>query len=286
MSDPARRGLRRPFRTLTDGAGFVVAGILGGLAKARGGKAVHPHGDTYSARLLIDGTDAAPAASQFLAIPGEWPAIVRFSRSLGLPRPLPDLLGMSIRVSDAYGEGRHQDLLFVTSVDAPVLHHLFLPAGDVQQRPYSCSLPYRAGDEKFLIGVRPDPRSPRPEGGTELERLERAVRSGELRFDLVVAPLLGRFRRVGTLRLVAPLPDTLDALRFNPPVNTGGGLEPIGTLNRWRGFAYPLSQRAWGSGGGRARAQRDADAEATELASRGATGTAPVERARTGDPTP
>ena len=32
----------------------------------------------------------------------------------------------------------------VSSVDLPVLHHIFLPAGDVQQRPYSSSLPYRA----------------------------------------------------------------------------------------------------------------------------------------------
>lgn len=264
MSDLSRRRLRRPARAVSDAVGGTIAGALAGLARLRGGKAVHPHGDTYSARLLIDGKADAPAASELLRTAREWPAIVRFSRSLGLPRPLPDLLGMSIRVPNAYGEGRHQDLLFVTSVDAPVLHHIFLPAGDVQQRPYSSSIPYRAGDRTFLIGARPDPASPRAHGGTELERLEGAVRSGDVRFDLVVAPLLGRFQRVGSLQLGALMPETLNALRFNP-LNTGGGLEAIGTLNRWRGFAYPLSQRAWGLHG-RASAQRRADGEAAAFA--------------------
>jgi hypothetical protein len=58
---------------------------------------------------------------------------------------LPDLLGMSIRVPDAYGPGRHQDFLLVTSIDLPVLHHVFIPAADAQQRPFSSSLPYPRG---------------------------------------------------------------------------------------------------------------------------------------------
>jgi hypothetical protein len=247
-----------------DVAGVALGGALGAVAALRRGKAVHPHGVVHAARLVIDGAPDAPPASELLATPAVWPALVRFSRSLGVPRPLPDLLGMSIRVPDAYGGGRHQDLLLVTSVDLPVLHHVFLPAADVWQRPYSSSLPYRSGDRLLLVGALPDPSSPRPDGDDELDRLARAAATGHLRFRLAVAPVGGRFRAVGTLHVGGRLADTLDALRFNP-FNAGGGLEPAGFLNRLRDFAYPMSQRAWALTGGLADEQRRADAALAAL---------------------
>jgi hypothetical protein len=164
---------------------------------------------------------------------------------------------MSVRVLDAYGSGLHQDFLMVTSVDAPVAHHFFVPADDVQQRPYSSSLPYRSGDQTLLVGAVPRADSPRPGGGNELERLAAAAATGQLVFDLAVAEVWGRFRPVAELRVGHPLPPEADALRFNP-WNTGGGLELTRTLNRLRDVAYPLSQRAWGRAG-RAGEQAAAD---------------------------
>ena len=231
-------------------AGIPVGAVLALLAAARRGKAVHPHGDVYAARLVVGGVPAAPAAAQLLASPGEHAALVRLSRSLGLPRPLPDLLGMSIRVLDAYGPGRHQDFLLVSSVDRPVLHHLFLPASDAQQRPYSSSLPYRAGGERFIVGALPHPESPGPAGETELERVRNAAATGRLRFQLAVAAPMGRFAPVAELHVEAPLPSAADALRFLP-LTAGGGLEPAGVLNEMRRYAYPMSQWTW------ARTRRD-----------------------------
>lgn len=138
---------------------------------------------------------------------------MRFSRSLGLPRPLPDLLGMSIRALDAYGRGLHQDFLLVSSADQPVLHHLFLPAKDLQQRPYTPSLPYRAGAQRFIVGALPHPDSPRPAGETELERVRTAAATGRLRFQLAVAAPMGRFTPVAELNVGPPLPSPADALR-------------------------------------------------------------------------
>ena len=236
-----------------------MGGLLALLAAARRGKAVHPHGDVYEARLAVGGVPAAPEAATLLATPSEHDALVRFSRSLGLPRPLPDLLGMSIRILGAYGPGQHQDFLLVSSVDRPVLHHLFLPAGDVQQRPYSSSLPYRAGARRFIVGALPHPDSPRPAGGTELERVRIAAATGRLRFELAVAQPMGRFAPVAELHVGSPFPATADALRFRP-LNAGGGLEPVGLLNEMRRYAYPLSQWAWGrTRPDGARTQREAE---------------------------
>jgi hypothetical protein len=223
---PAPHPNRRPAAELL-GAG--IGGVLAALAAVRGGKAVHPHGVVHSARLVMDGS--GPSGSALLGRPGEHRALIRFSRSLGLPRPLPDLFGISIRVPDAYGEGAHQDLLMVTSADMPLLHHVFLPVRRIDQRPYSSSLPYRAGGERFLVGALP---------------------LDEHRFQLAVAPLMGRFRPVADLRVEERLPDALDALRFNP-WNTGGGLEPAGVLNGARDRAYKMSQGAWGTRRGLSR---------------------------------
>lgn len=134
-----------------DAAGYGIGLALAGVAAVRRGKAVHPHGAVYEAELVVPGHHDALGRTELFGAPARRPAVVRFSRSLGLPRPLPDLLGMSLRVLDAYGTDRHQDFLMVTSVDAPVLHHLFVPASDVQQRPYSSSLRYRACGETFLV---------------------------------------------------------------------------------------------------------------------------------------
>jgi hypothetical protein len=245
LGDNAHHGLSGRRRLAVDVAGYAVGLALAGVSAVRRGKAVHPHGAVYAAELVVPGHGGALGKTELFGTPGHRRALVRFSRSLGLPRPLPDLLGMSLRVPDAYGTGRDQDFLMVTSIDAPVLHHLFVPARDVQQRPYSSSLPYRAGDGTFLVGALPRPQSPRLEGGDELERLAAAAATGALVFDLAVSELWGRFRPVAELRVGDPLPPETDALRFNP-WNAGGGLEPTGMLNRLRDYAYPLSQHAWG----------------------------------------
>ena len=248
IGENARRGLSAPRRLAVDAAGFTVGGVLAGLAGLRRGKAVHPHGAVYEAELVVPGHDHGLGSTELFGTAARRPALVRFSRSLGLPRPLPDLLGMSVRVPDAYGTGLHQDFLMVSSVDAPVLHHIFVPSSDVQQRLYSSSLPYWAGDSTLLVGALPRADSPRPEGGNELERLAAAAATGALVFDLAVAQVWGRFRPVAELRVGDPLPPEADALLFNP-WNSGGGLKPAGFLNRLRDIAYPLSQRAWGRTG-------------------------------------
>jgi hypothetical protein len=229
---------------LGEAAGLALGAVLGGLAAVRRGKAVHPKGVVYDAQLEVRGNRGAPPAAELLSRPAEHRAIVRFSRSLGLPRPIPDLLGLSLRILDAHGDGRHQDFLLVTSADLPLVHHVFLPALDVQQRPYTSSLPYRAGGDLFLIGAVPRRDSPRPAGDGEFHRLQAAADTGRLAFDLAVAPVMGRFQPIGILRIGRRLAQELDALRFNP-WNTGGGLEPAGWLNGARDRAYKLSQGAW-----------------------------------------
>jgi hypothetical protein len=242
---PLLREARSAARHALGAAGGVATGaVLAAVSALRRAKPVHPHGESFLATFSVAPEPSAPSAARLLSMPGEHRAVARFSRSLGLPRPLPDLLGMSIRVLDAYGRGSHQDLLLVTAGHHPLLHHVFLPAVDTQQRPYTSALPYRIGGRLFVVGALPDPRSPRPAGEDEFARLRAAAATGELRFRIALAPVGRRFRPVAELRIGAPLPGTLEGLRYSP-WNTGGGLQPAGVLNQMRRYAYPMSQWTW-----------------------------------------
>jgi hypothetical protein len=228
-----------------DVIGTVTAAGFGLASRVRGSKAFHPAGVVHEAVVEITGTGAAPAGVEILATPARHQALIRFSRGAGLRAPLPDVMGLALRLPDVHGPGRHQDLLLVTSGDGLVVHHLLLPAPGFLSLPYSSLLPYRAADGGlFVVGATVRQRR-RPAPGTdEYDALAAAAATGRPAFDLAVAPLRGRLRPVGTITLGRRLNAEANALRFNP-FNTGGGLQPSGFLHRLRDAAYPGSQAGW-----------------------------------------
>lgn len=212
-------------------------------SRVRGSKAFHPRGVVHEATLRITGSPEAPAGAPLLREPGEHRAVVRLSLGAGLPRPLPDVRGLAIRIPDAHGEGRHQDFLLVTSGDGALAQHLLLPARSYSGLPYSCLIPYRIDGEPYIVGAYARPSVAWRAGGDH-EQLMALAHGDEPAFDLGIARLGHRLRPVGSLRLGPRLPDDRNALRFNP-FNTGGGLEPATFLSSWRRAAYPASQAGW-----------------------------------------
>src|SRR5215213_4352496 len=184
-------------------AATAAGAVFGGLASLRHRRSLHPDGASYHATIRIEG-EREYAEVPLLARPGTYPALLRFSRGLGLPSELPDALGVAVRFCDVHGEGLHQDLLMTTSARPPVLHHLLLPAlrGPFGQ-PYSTILPYRVGDGLALFGALPLPA--RVPGGGDLDAFAAAAARGEARFALAVAPPFRGWRRIGTIEAGAPL---------------------------------------------------------------------------------
>ena len=199
----------------------LIARPFGAAARARGSKAFHPRGVVHDATVTVDGTAGAPAP--WLRQSASYDAIVRFSRGIGLPHPLPDVLGIAVRILGAHGEGRDQDLLLVTSGNGPVIHHLLLPARSYTGLPYSSLAPYSTEHGHVLLGAR-------------------AESAG--RFELGWAPLGGRLQPFGSLAVGARRDDADNALRFSV-MNSGGGLEPSTWVNRIRPAAYASSQEGW-----------------------------------------
>lgn len=241
---PALNGLSRPGRLAMRAAGAVTAVGFGTASRLRGAKAFHPQGTVYEATVAITGAAGAPADVPLLSEPAERPALIRFSRGAGLPRPLPDVLGMAIRLIDAHGEGRHQDLLLVTSGDGAVIQHLLLPARRWDSLPYSSLIPYRVPDGGLILFGARRRQAPGWNATDDREQLARVAADRSVAFDLGVAPVGGRLAPVGEILLGDRLPAGANAIRFNP-FNTGGGLEPATVLNRLRDYAYPASQTGW-----------------------------------------
>lgn len=186
-----------------------VAALFGALAALRGRRALHPRGRTFSAGLAVPPSDDLPAA--WRALDGA-AAVVRFSRGAGLPAPLPDVLGIAVRVGA-------QDLLFSSSSRRSVLRRLPLPARGPRGRWFSSLAPYTMGAARVLLLATVDPAS-----RVHMEAVRRRRR----------VPL-------GTLTLGAALEGRRP--RFDP-WRAGAGLVPVGLLQRLRSPAYAASRRA------------------------------------------
>lgn len=221
-------------------AGTVSALTFGVLSAIRRRRIFHPVGVAVEATLDVDGGASTGAA--LLDERGRRRCVVRFSRGAGTPEPMPDILGLAIRVLDAPGPDACQDFLFVTSGSAPLVRSALLPALGYAERHYSSVLPYRVGDRTVFIGARPllsSGMSPRT-----FDELSDALASARLRFVLEIAEPTGDWEQVGTVDFGRRLTEgEAEALQFNV-FNTVEGIEPVGFLNTIRKKAYAGSQRA------------------------------------------
>ncbi|SDN96594.1 phosphodiesterase [Geodermatophilus sp. DSM 45219] len=226
-----------PFRT----AGRAVAAPLGALARWRHGKPMHPRGVVLDAVLERTGGPAGVDVP-WPAGPGEQPATVRLSRGAGLPAPLPDVLGLAVRVPGPDGP---VDLLLSTAGLGRLTRRVPVPRRDATG-PYSSIMGYRSAAGPVLLaatagpGARPVVAEPGP--------VADAARAGRLGFTLAAAPGAGEWRPFARLRLLGPLPDGdpdlhFDAVRHPPP-----GLVPDGPMARFRAPAYAAAQEARGRG--------------------------------------
>jgi len=224
----------------------VTGALFGALSRVRGARIFHPVGVSYSATLRVGTALPQYHGVPLLERPGEHRAVVRFSRAVGLPEPLPDALGIAVRLPDLHGPGRHQDFLLVTSADGPLLHHLLLPGlrGFFEQS-FSSLLFYRMGGRLRLVGARAASRPDATAGGA-LAELVAAAEAGAACFELALASPAGRWRRVGDLTVDERLPDVDSERLAFTPWHTGGGIRPVGPFMGLRRAAYAASQRQRG----------------------------------------
>ena len=236
------RGLR--LWTAAAAAPAVAAGfsLLAGLRRRR---SLHPSGTGYHAWFRVN--DGRPAVPLFRSGVAQ-PALLRFSRAAGLPEPLPDALGVAVKLPNAYGPGADQDLLVTSSIDRPLLRRLLFPATSFGRGAFSTALPYQLGNQRVVLLLVPAlPDVGLPDGAVQRRRgalaeLDATIAAG-LEFQLRTAGSLGPSEPLATLTIGPPLSiEQTEQLRFNPWM-TGPGIRPVGWLNLLRDTAYRASQR-------------------------------------------
>jgi hypothetical protein len=140
-----------PVPLVTRGAGGAIAAVIAGVSRLRAtDKPMHPLGTVRVARLRRHGGAGTGAA--FLDEAGEDDVLVRFSRSLGLPPPWPDVNGLAIRVPD--GDDEHADLLLSTTGAGPTSRFLLLPTRQASGPFLSTLVPYGSPTGSVLLGAR------------------------------------------------------------------------------------------------------------------------------------
>ena len=204
-------------------AGAALGGVFGAVARLRrdSSKALHPRGHVTTGTLVRHGSTPGTGAG-WLDEPGTDDVLVRRSRSVGLPPPLPDVHGLAIRVPVSRTRGA--DLLLATTGTRPGTRHVFVPTTS-RRHPLTTLLPYRSPSGPVLLGAFPEP------GGSM--------------YELRVATLTGPWRPFGVLGVDEPDgEDDLDLeVHFDPVLNPLPGLPSYRWVSRLREPSYTASRR-------------------------------------------
>jgi hypothetical protein len=216
-------------------AGRLVAVALGAIARWRGGKPMHPRGAVFDAVLERSGLTPSWGIP-WLDARATDTAVVRLSRGAGPPAPLPDLLGMAVRLS---GGEAPVDLLLSTTGRGPLTRLMPFPRRDTAAV-YSSIMAYRSDAGPVRLAALPEaddvPSDPQPLAG--------AIARHGLRFTLAAARGLGPWQPFATLTLTAPVPGLDPDVRFDAVQNSPPGLVADGPMARFRAPAYARARAA------------------------------------------
>jgi hypothetical protein len=206
---------------------------------------VHAVGVSFHGRLTLEPDSLFGSV---LGGPPTRPALVRLSKSVGLPGGLPDLLGVALRVPAGEGEvdggADLLDLLLGSTGRRPPAHLALLPSGRWWGGPYSTLLPYRARGQLVLLGVDAGdaPRTAPADPATAAA----LVAGGPIRLAVTELPLRDALRRprvVGELVLESVQDPAEPPVTFDPVLNHLPDLHPARPLTALREWAYTGSRR-------------------------------------------
>ena len=215
-------------------AGRLVAVPLGAVARWRHGKPMHPRGAVLDAMLERRG-GTPPLGVPWLDAVGTEPVLVRMSRGAGLPAPLPDVLGLAVRLTD--DGGAPVDLLLSSAGRGPLTRLFPVPRIDAATT-YGSIMAFRSAVGSVRVAALPDsagiPSEPEP--------LAEAAAQQAVTFTLAAAVGTGEWRPFARLRATGPRRTLDPGIRFDPVGNAPPGLAATGPMARFRAPSYETAR--------------------------------------------
>ena len=228
--------------------GAALAPVAAVMAKARGGRALHPRGTVCAAEVVAAAEDPVLVVLAHRLAGG---AVVRMSGSLWRRADLPEMLGCAMRLRGPRTltpevDPQDQDILFATArapwaVPLAMLttaHHDYL-----QNVYYTIGRMEDAELGRLELRLVPLPIVA-PAGAQRGARLRSAMEAGHARLRLELRRLggmRGSWQPLCEVRLRGPLNMDTRALKFSPYQN-GQGLVPRGFLHAMRESIYAAAQ--------------------------------------------
>jgi hypothetical protein len=204
---------------LTSAAGQVLRAGTRLIALRPAAKPLHPRGRLVTAVVRRTGSDARSGVP-WLDDPGEDRAMVRFSRSVGLPDALPDVFGLALRV---WVDGTHGDVLLSSTGLGRATRYVLTFARRPDGRPMTTLLPYRTPIGPVLIAA------------TYLDAA---------RLELSWAVGTSEWHPFAELVVGETVPTDGEEVSFDPVLNTVPGLEIYPWVRRLREPAYLSARRS------------------------------------------
>lgn len=193
-------------------AGGVLAGIFDALRALRRPRPIHPSGValTGSLRWL---TDRAPSGIDFVDHPhtSELPVTARVSRSIGVPSPLPDVVGLALRFEATGGPA---DLLLASTGFGVPSRFLLAVHRSPSRARLTTLMPLRTPNGPLLFAA----RTLEPENlPTDIGALASRLTSTSWRLKLYHATPVGLWHPFAVIELWHE-PDSLDTVNRYDPV--------------------------------------------------------------------
>jgi hypothetical protein len=170
--------------------------------------------------------------------PGPEPLPVRgrLSRSVGLPAPLPDVLGLALRVE---AEGRPADLELASTGFGVPGRFVLVPHRSPSSARYGTLMPYRSSLGPVLLCARPEKGPSLPAGGAALDE---ALSVQPWRLRLYFAHGAGKWHPFAELSLHLIDPQPADELRFDAVRRVLPGAGTYEWVRALRQPSYSLAQ--------------------------------------------
>lgn len=214
-------------------AGATLSTVFRAVASVRRGKPLHPRGVVVHARLHRHG-GSRRWGSAWLDQPGSDDGVVRLSRAVGVPTPLPDVLGLALRLHRR--DGAVHDLLLSTTGLAPVARAVLVPRWNPGAATYSSLFPYRTTTGRRVV-LAAWPLAPLTLPG-EPDVLVAELAERPLQLTLAVATPMGSWDAFATLEVLADGHEEDVPVSFDPVLNPLPGLRLPEWLSHVRAAAY------------------------------------------------